>query len=340
MSEIFDSYLGFVDESVYGTAVAVTKFYEFRKESVKGNYGRIESEGLRSGVRVLREDRWVPNPKGAGGSVEMEVLDQSFGFFLKHLLGQVATAGPTLGVYTHTGTVAGLRGKSFTMQVGRVDVGGTNDIFTYAGGKVLSWELSNSVDELLMASLDLDFQAETIGAGAGAFAAQTPSYPSTTYAAGPAGSRLLSFIGGEAKIAGSQFAITDVSVKGETGLKDDRYYVRNSTSKKEPLEEKMRSYSFELKADFEDLAQLNRVASSTINGASAVLQFNWLGPQTVTATGQPKLTIDIPVGRFDESSINVDSGKLVDQSIKGMALTPVAGTSPITITYISPDVTP
>lgn len=340
MSEIFDSYIGFVDESVYGTPVAVTRFYEFIKESISGDYQRIESQGIRAGARLLREDRWVPNPKGAAGSAELEVLDQSFGLMLKHILGAVATAGPTLAVYTHTFTVGTLRGKSFTTQVARVDVGGTQDIFTYGGGKVKSWELSNSGDQLLMLKLDLDYQAETIGAGAGPLAAQSPTWPSYAYPTGTAGARLLSFVGGEAKIAGTQFSVTDISIKGDQGLKDDRYYARNSALKKEPLEEKMRNYTFEIKGDFEDVTQINRVASATLAGASAALQFNWVGPQTTVGGGQPKLTIDIPVARFDSSTINVENNKLVVQDIKGQILTPVAGTSPITITYVTPDALP
>ncbi len=330
MSGSVDAQVGVIKEVTYGTALAVTRFFEFVKEGVSGKYERIESDAIRTGRRVLHKDRFQVNPKGAEGDLNIEVVTKQFAFWLEHMLGTVATTGPVeTSVYTHTGTVGDLFGKSFTMQVGRVDSAGVVNPFTYSGGKVANWELSNDVDGILQFSAGLDFAVENVTA-AGVYALATQTLPTNSH--------LMTFVGGEITVAATQVPVTKCSVKGDNGLKTDRYFVRKSTAKKEPKEEGQRKYDFSLTAEFDGFAQYNRVISATNAGALAALVLYWDGPVLAGSTLFPRLTVSIPLARFDEAPINVDGATVIEQTITGKAVDDAAA-SPITITYQSLDVT-
>lgn len=324
MANVQDAYVGVADEAVYGTPVVTTRFFEFLSEDVVGKYERIEAETVRAGTKVLRSDRFQPNPKGAGGSLKIEVLDSQFGFWLKHMMGAVATTGTA--PKTHTGTVGDLTGKSFTLQSGRVTNAGVLVPFTYEGGKVKSWELSNKVDGVVQASFDLDFEAETIGAGAGAYAAATPSYTATGAA------KLLTFQGGSCTIGGAAFAVSDASVKGDNGLKTDRWFLGGA--KKEPLEEGMREYTFDLKGEFGAAADLDRIKSLTAAGALGKVVLTWASP-----TAGNSLVLTIETARFDEGIPKSDGAKIPEVSLAGKAV--FDGTnSAVKLDYNTADATP
>jgi len=59
MANIFDTTFSIIDEVTWGTAVAPTRGVEILSESLKGEYERIDSEGLRATNRVQRVDRFV-----------------------------------------------------------------------------------------------------------------------------------------------------------------------------------------------------------------------------------------------------------------------------------------
>jgi hypothetical protein len=318
VSTIFDQYVGAVDETVYGTAVAPAKFFEFQSEGIEGKYERIESESIRAGSKTLRSDRFVTNAKGAEGDLKLEVLSAGFDLWLKHMLGNVVAGAPSGGFTTYTATVGDINGKSFTAQVGRVSNKGVMTPFTYEGGKVKSWELANAVDELLTLSLDMDFEKETIGAGTGAYAQATPTYIANT--------KLLSFNSASVLVGGTAFECSDFSLKGDNGLKTDRYFIRTGGQKSEPLEESLRKYEFSLKGEFTDTTQINRVASATAAGALAVISVTWDGPDA------SQLKVDIPFARFDEGPITAGGFEVLAQELSGVCLTDGAA-SPITITY-------
>jgi hypothetical protein len=319
VATIHDQYVGAVDEVTYGTAVAVTKFFEYRSEGIAGKYERIDSEAIRAGGgRALRSDRFAVNPKGAEGDLKLEVLSDGFTHWFKHMFGGFSDAAPGGGFTVHTYTVGDLNGKSFTTQVGRWGSGGTLYPFTYAGGKVKDWELSNAVDEVLQLSLSLDFATESQGAGAGALALSTPTYPALA--------KLFTFQGGTVTVGGSQFNISDFSIKGDNGLKTDRYFIKTGGVKAEPLEDSLRKFEFSLKGEFVDLTQAQRVSAATTAGALGVISVTWDGPDL------SQLKVDIPFARFDEGSPNSGGREVNGLDLSGVCLTDGTA-SPVTITY-------
>lgn len=324
------SQFGVSAETTFGTTVAASRFFEFNKESVAGKYDRIESAGLRAATRVQRSDRWVVNPKGAAGSVDIEVQSKGFGFWLKQMMGQVSSGTIVDSTYTHTGAVASLNGTSLSAQFGRPDITQTLRPFTYSGGKVLNFELANQADGLLICTLGLDFAVEAT-TGTGAYALQTPSYPTS--------SQLMSYIAGSFQLGGTEVSIKDISIKGDNGLDDGRYFIRTLGGKKEQAENAMRKYTVDVTAEFESMTQYNAISSATAAGAMATLSARWQAPTLAGATTYPSLTAAATVARYDGSSPLVDGPKILEQKLSFTLL--YDGTnSPLSLLYTTTDTTP
>ncbi|MFF4818079.1 phage tail tube protein [Kitasatospora sp. NPDC001309] len=325
MASVFDSYIGTVDEVTYGTTVPVSRFYELSKESVSGKYERVESNAMQMGQRVMRADRFAPNPKGADGSLELEVLDRGFAFWLKHMLGNVNVGTKDTDGYTlFTATIADLAGKSFTAEVGRADASGGLAQFSYPGGKVSSWELSNQVDGVLSLNLDLVFAKEAIRTGSPA----TPTYPTNA--------KLFTFVGGTVTLDSTAFAVSEVSVKTDNGLKDDRWAI--GLGRREPREQSPRKIQFSLKGDFDGMTAYNKASAALASGTLGNIVLTWQGvaPDPSKPLIVPVITVTMPNARFDSAAPNIEAGKIPELSISGLALNNV-GNDAISVTYKSLD---
>jgi len=157
---------GVGEETTHGTGVTVDRFYEFTNETMSLEIERLQSRGLRAGTRIQRSDRWAAGSKTVGGNVEFELANKSFGLWLKHMFGGVATAQPDAGgnptVYEHTFTAGDLP-AGLTVQVGRPSTDGTAQPFTYDGCVVEDWELDATVGEIARLAVTLNGQDETTG---------------------------------------------------------------------------------------------------------------------------------------------------------------------------------
>lgn len=322
------SQLGAKKETTYGTAVTVDRFFEFVSESIALETGRAESEGLRSGQRVARTDRFVPYILGAAGSVTIEPASKGFGFWLEHMLGTVATTGPTDSAYTHTATVGDLWGKSFTLQVNRPlgPSGSTNQAFTWEGGKVTKWTLSCKTEGLLKFEVDLIFEDETT-----ATALASASYPASTEA--------LSWARADATIGGTAVPVTSWSVSCDNKLKTDRHFLASSTRRAQSAEEAMREITFSAECDWTDLTHYNRFRAETAAGTLASVVTTAKAPTLIGATTYPGVTVTMPLVRFDEPGPTVDGPGLMMQTIGGKALTD-GSQQPISVAYVTTDTTP
>jgi hypothetical protein len=122
-------------------------------------------------------------------------------------------------------------------------------------------------------------------------------------------------------------------VKGDNKLKVDRYFMANNGVKKEPLEQELRAINWEMKGEFDGIAQYNRVASTTNAGATASIVMNWATPQGGA------LQVTIPNARFDGGAPHVDGMKIPEISFTGLALDD--GTlPPISVVYTTKDAAP
>jgi len=319
--------LGVVDESTYGTPVTVTRFFEFNSESIKLDQGRNESAGLRVGARTLRSDRFEPFRRGAAGDIEFDVPTKGFGWWLKHMLGAVATGTVTDANYTHTGTEGALVGDSFTLQLNRpFNPSGTAQAYTYHGCKVIGWELSCDADGVLVASISIDAEDEDT----------TTALASASY---PSDYRIFTFAGAAVTIGGSAVELKRFAVSAEIPMDTERRYLRGSSLKKEPTENGMRVYSFEAEADFADLTQYNRFRAAARADTLAAIVATFDGPVAHGGTTLPRLTVTIPAARFDAVEQNIAGPEGLMSTISGRALWDGTN-SPVTLAYRSTDATP
>ncbi len=309
------------EEVTYGTPVTPDRGYEFRSESLKLDIERIESQGLRSGARVLRSDRWAAGKKTVSGDVVLELMNKSFGRWFKHAFGGVASAQPdAVGnptVYQHTFTPGDLPAGQ-TIQVGRTDVGGTTRPFTYHGCKVGGWKLECAVDEIAT------FTASIVGEDEdNATSLATVSYPASL--------SLMTFTQGTLSIGGSAVDVKSASVEGANGLAEDRYFL-GSSLRKNPLEANLREYTGQLESEFTDLTAYNRFLNGT--EAELILLF-----QGATITGSYKYETKVTANvRFDGETPSIGGPEIVMQSLPFKVVD--NGTTSIKVEYQTTDTTP
>lgn len=325
---------GIGKETTYGTAVAVTKSYEIMSEDFKGNYPRLQAEAL-SGSYVDRGDRFAVNNKGASGSVTLEPLTRNFGDLLASMMGSVVTSGPAeVNVYTHTATMGSLSGKSLTVQVLRADETDTLNPWTYEGGKVTNFEISNSVDQTLRASIGFDFERESNpDAPAGVYTMTALNALST-----PTGANVLNWQNGYISVGGSQIEVSEISVRVDNALNTDRYFISQTGGKKEPKQDGKRKIEWSFTTTYLNNTFWEKVSSATVAGSYASLVARWEGPILLGTTIYPQLELTIPMARFDEGGPNVSGPSQLEQSFSGMGLYD-GSTSALTMVYKSADTT-
>lgn len=309
------------EETTYGTPGTPDRGYEFRSESLKLDIERIESQGLRSGQRVLRSDRWAAGKKSVSGDVVLELMNKSFGRWFKHAFGGVVTSQPDAPgnptVYKHTFTPGDIP-TGQTIQVGRTDVGGTTRPFTYHGCRVGGWKLECAVDEIAT------FTASIVGEDEDtATALATITYPATM--------SLMTFTQGTLSIAGSAVDVKSASVEGSNGLAEDRYFL-GSSLRKAPLEANLREYTGTLDSEFTDLTAYNRF----VNGTEAELILLFEGATiSTTYKYQTKVTANV---RFDGETPSIGGPEIVMQSVPFKVVD--NGTTSIKVEYQTTDTLP
>jgi hypothetical protein len=303
--------IGIGVESTVGTAATPTRFYEFNDESIAMTIERIESEGLRTGNRVLRSDRYASGQKAIEGSFSMDMTAGNTAILFKHALGAVATAGS----YIHTCTMADPFGLGLTIEVGRPGNDGTVRAFTYAGCKINTLDLSVSVGELLSAEFGvIGTTAESIGTVTAA------SYGSSL--------ELLHFAGAAITVAGTSYPCKDFSLSVNNGLTGDRFVLGSQTAQ-QPIASSLAEVTGSLTAEFVDATAYNRVVNATHAAVVA----------TFTDSASKSITVTVPVARFDGDTPSVGGPDILDQTLNFKGL--FNGTdSPVTIAVNNGDSAP
>jgi hypothetical protein len=260
------SQLGFkVPESAWGTYTAPDTFVPLVSESLTQEIDRLESAGIIAGARVLRSQQWSAGNVTVSGDVQLEVTDRSIGKLLRLMFGSIVTAGA--GPYTHTASPGDLVDDFGTFQVGRPDIAGTVQPFSYTGMQVASWEIACAAGEIATMGLSLVGKAETTA----------QSLVSASYAASI---KPMTFVGGALTIAAGSVNVKSMTLAGDNGLNVDRRFL-GSQNISQPLESALRAYTGTVEAEFESLTAYNRF----VNGTEAALVFTLAsGAQTLVTT--------------------------------------------------------
>lgn len=281
--------LGLAESSTFGTFQTPTRFLEFNEESIEYQIERVESPGLRASNRVLRTDRYAPGQKRVEGSITLEPATKGFGMVLKHALGSASISTPSgaTNARLHAHTLGDIYGTSLTVQVGRPDVSGTVQPFTYLGCRVDTLSLTSSVDELLVAEVGIVGQDETR-----AQSLATATYPTTGSAAAY---EQFYWTQGVISIAGSAVAVvTDFEIELNNNLKSDRYFLGGATMS-EPILAGMTEITGSVTVEFLNLTAYERF----VNNTQVALNAKWTAATLIEGSTYPYLEVDIPKVRFD-----------------------------------------
>lgn len=341
---------GTISASVYGSQIAApvngisaitpapNRFTSFMKEGMKLINPPVKSTGVGANRRVQSSTRWVRDRQGAAGDLQIEVESKGWGFWGKHLVGPVATSGPTDSAYTHIFsmpvTLPGMLGTSFNFQGTVVPPAGTTSelVKTYIGCKVVSWQFDFAVGQLLTMTATIDAMDEA-GAAATVVAKATASYSTNP--------ELLSFAGGTIQFGGTTWdVVRSGSIKCDMGYNADRRFVRANSLQREPAEQTWRIVTIDLDGEFDSvISAYNKYASSVASQAIAQINLAFVGKILIGATTFPSLTFNIPVARFDGDTPTTDGPVLPTQHVVAEAM--FDGTnSPINATYVTLDSTP
>lgn len=304
--------LGFAGETTWGTAVTVSKFVPLVSETIQKQVARLESSGILAGRRVLSTNQFTGGDVSVSGDINMELAQQGIGTLWKWALGAISTSGS--GPYTHVCTPGDLTDDHLTVQVGRPDVAGSVDAFTYSGCKCASWEIAAKAGELVTASFSLVGKDE----------ATNTSLASVSYTNGV--DKSFSYINGSVSVAGSAVSVKEFTVGGDNMLKDDRRFLGAATIS-EPLESGLREYTGELLLEWANFTQYNRFAAGSTHSFSAAF----------SAGSDASFTISGNV-RLDGETPNVTGTDVLEQKVP-VKFTAGTDAGAITVTIVNNDAT-
>lgn len=213
--------LGIITESTPGTPLAVTRFYEFDKETMSQKKHTVQGVGLRGGALTKRGSRRVTTAREGGGTVGFDIPTAGFGLTLQHMLGSFSATATSIGggLFQQIHNTGSLQGKAFTTQIVKPDYTGvlTQNAYTHTGCKITDWTIGGQAEGQLKVDLTIDsmdqftpsnsFAATTLASGASA-AATTVSSTATI----ATGTYIL--IAGNTPLQNEVVAVTNVSGSG------------------------------------------------------------------------------------------------------------------------------
>lgn len=310
------------EETTYGTGVTPDRAYEFLSESLERNNRTLVSNGIRSGTRNLRRgSKRVLVGHDGSGDINLEVTRTGFGRWFKHGMGGASTITQqaATAAYLQVHPLGDLTGRYQTVQKGVPQTDGTVKPFTFLGGKITSFELSGSVDEILQFTASMDFRSVT----------------TATALASPTFSNAKVFHWGQAAITLNGVdvaAVTGHSISVNNNVNTERYYMGQAGLKSEPLPNDFPEVTGTLDAEFVSQATMyDAYAADT----SLALVITYTG-DNIASTYDEKLTITVPLIKLGGDTPKLSGPEVVTQSVPFEGL--YDGTNAgMTISYMSTD---
>lgn len=320
MASILDNALLVGKESTYGTAATLTRAFEGKSDSWKRAQEYLTSTGFRGGMHTRLSTRSVAVNMGGTGSIDVDVQPTGFGLLLQSMLGSVTgptQQGATTAYKSTFASTATGSTDSWTVQMQRVDSGGTVRSFTHSGCMMTGWKFTQATDGLLGLEWMFDFADVVTSVSAG-----TPSYVSSLPYAWTQAS---------ATWNGSAIDLTSFELEGALGLNVDRRFLRGSAVKKKPIRASVPEFTGTAEMEFESLTQYAAFVAGTV----APLVITWTGSE-IASPYNFELEITLPAVQFQGDSPEVSLDAVPKQSLPFVVL--YNGTdAAVTIDYTSTD---
>ena len=313
-----DCSVGLGVESVYGTAVAMTRWFEFLDESFNFVKNVKQGVGLRVGSRVARSGRRVVASAEGSGDLTIEAVTKGLGLLWQLGLGSGTSTLVSAGLYQQVFTLGDAM-PSATIQKGIPRADGTVDAYTFTGCMVESLTIDCPNADNVKVKTSWNAKDMTT-----ATAYTAPSYatgPSVfTFAHGAVYSGALTAPTATAlgSAATPVASIRSGSITIKHNLKTDRYNCGGGGRKEKPFAG-IREISGSLVAEYAD----TEFRDAIVNDTSMTLV------KTFTA-GADVLQIVIPDVRFDGDIVKA-STDLAMQELKWTGLDGLTAAQPIWI---------
>lgn len=324
--------VGIAAESTYGTFVPPTRWVEVHSFKMQNRPHIIQGTGLAAGRLVDLGTRRKPSYFDAGGSMELEFLNQGMALLLVNAMGSNATLTQvgTTAAHTLTANLGAPDNQNYlSMQALVPDTSGALKQQNFHGCKLSSCEFSIDMQSPLTMTLDIDSQQWESTTAAG-----SPSYASNT--------RNFTFQGMNFKVGalGSEAFVDGVrkmTCKIERGLRTDRIYMGQST-KSEPITNAIVKISGT--ADV-DLTSANKaILWDLFNSQSAVpsIVMQFLGNSIPGSASVDTLTLN-PTNVFIDSGATpeLDGPDIVTATINWSALIDANNDTAMSATLITAD---
>jgi len=208
---------------------------------------------------------------------------------------------------------------SYTVQVSRVDSGGTLRPYTYEGCVATGFNISQDLGSNLSFTLNFDAENEQTSTGEA-----TPSYPSS---ADP-----FNYTQAVIAIDGSAAAnFTSFSLDGDLGMDTSRRFLAGSATKAQPKRSSVPSYTGTITAEFASLTDYNKF----VNGTEFSINASWNGAE-IASPYNYECVVSIPVCKFTGSTpvASLDSLTTVDLPF---TVLDNGSSAAVTMTYTSTD---
>lgn len=313
-----DCSVGLGVESVYGTAVARTRWFEFTDESFNYVKNIKQGQGMRVGSRVARSGRRVVASAEGSGDLTVEAVTKGLGLLWQLAVGSGTSTLVSAGLYQQVFTLADTP-PSATIQKGIPRADGTVDAYTFTGCMVDSFTIDCPNSDNI--KIKTSWNAKDMATGT---AYTAPSYPTTpslfTFQHGAIYSGALTAPTATAlgSAATPVAGIRSGSIDLKHNLKTDRYNCGGAGRKDKPIPG-VREISGSLVAEYVDASFRDAILADT--SMTIVKTFT---------SGTDVLQIVIPDVRFDGDIVKA-STDLAMQEIKWVGLDGLSAAQPIWI---------
>ena len=339
-----DAQVGTKIEGTVGTAETVDRFYEFESAELALEPSYIEGNGIRAGKQFKSIGEVGIARFTAGGKLTLPFMMNTMGWWFKPCIGSAGSLATATVVAS--GTLAyeqyhvpgGLRGISFTTQVGKPEPGtGTVQPANYNGCKITDWEIafSDNANTMLNLTVDAWNEAATPALQTASFLAGNPLYNfshvnAVTLGGTPTTTSNICSVAGGTSITS---VITELAISGKNSLTVDRFGLGNAGVKKEQLETDFTGITGTFKGEYLE----SEFQSEFRAGTTTTLQITSTGP-IIEGSTHYVLDIIIPAIKITKAPATVSGPGLV--SIDGEFMAYDDGTNaPIQIHYVSTDTT-
>lgn len=337
MTTQFDCTIGLLKESVYGTVVTPTKFYEFTDEDLGWRPTFVDGAATRYGMRVQASDRRVLVKDACGGSFTVEAMTKGLGALFEAALGvgtsTIIGAGPAYQ-QLFTPTTAGM--PSYTIQKGIPPLGGGAVVpQTYSGMVCTGWEFN--VDNGAVPTFKFDFEGKNLDT--------STAYTAASY---PASNGLLTFVNGTVTIGGSVTVPTTTALAtGGTATANVRsatFNWDNNTDKegynfgsagkrgRAPVLG-LRSGSGTLVVDYTD----NVLRDAYLNQTDLAVVLTFAGTTAITGSTYPTIQITLPCVRLNGEMPKAAGGDVITQSIEFNVYDNRVAAEPVYVAIVTPE---